>query len=166
MPSLATSLCGVLIRRLDGCSISRSSAPADHEGGGLPPAVSEPVSARLRGIGAFLVSQIMVGAVVAPLFGTFLAGRRRRSRAPELVAPDARRRFHETGLAREQLGHVHSRAVSIGDRDDGIRSRARANERGSAVKTAVGLRGITRLGSDHRERKTGKRPTAPRRAWP
>lgn len=32
---------------------------------------------------------------------------------------------------------------------------------GSAVKTAVGLRGITRLGSDHRERKTGRRPTAP-----
>ena len=32
---------------------------------------------------------------------------------------------------------------------------------GSAVKTAVGMRGITRFGSDHRERKTGKRPTAP-----
>lgn len=32
---------------------------------------------------------------------------------------------------------------------------------GSAVKTVCGVRGITRLGSDHRERKMGRLPTAP-----
>jgi hypothetical protein len=70
---LATSLCGVLILGLGCCSISRSSAAVDDEGGGLPCAASESVSARL---GDRVVSGLADhgGGGCRACVGAFLAG--------------------------------------------------------------------------------------------
>ena len=69
---LATSLCGVLSWSLDGCSISRSSAPELTTKAEVSAHAGHPNQCLLAwAVGSFLVSQIMVGAVVAPLLAHF-----------------------------------------------------------------------------------------------